>query len=216
MIFDELVRAIMEERDREARQIALYATAVSPGVGLRRRLGRALVRLVLWLDDASLASPSETEAESPADADAAMRFTRRPKKLAALSYLPLFGDLTKQQLTLAIRSADEVSMGAGKLLVRQGGVGREFLLLLEGRARVERDGKTIAHLARGDFFGEMSLIDGQPCSASVVAETSVTLMVMDPRSFRSLLDEAPQLQRRILVDLCARLRKANVALAARS
>ncbi len=61
MVFDELVHALMEERDREARQIAFSATAVSHDDGMRRRLGRAIVRLGLWLDSAPSASPSEAE-----------------------------------------------------------------------------------------------------------------------------------------------------------
>ncbi len=63
MVFDELVHATAEERDREARQIALSATAVSHNGGMRHRLGRAVVRLGLWLDSAPSTSPSEAKAK---------------------------------------------------------------------------------------------------------------------------------------------------------
>ena len=77
-----------------------------------------------------------------------------------------------------------------------------------------RDGKVLAHLKAGDFCGEMSLIDGKPRSATVVAESPCVVLVIDNRSFRALLDTTPGLQRKILVTLCQRLRDADTALAA--
>ncbi len=109
-----------------------------------------------------------------------------------------------------------MKVDAGRVLVAQGGLGREFVLILEGSARVERDGKAIARLGRGDFFGEMSLIDRRTRSATVTAETPVVLLVVETRYFGSLLDTVPGLQRSILLTLCERLRAADEALAARN
>ena len=138
---------------------------------------------------------------------------RRSDKADALKKVPLFSGLSRRYLDLIARQTDEVKEEAGTVLAKQGALGLEFLLLLEGGARVDRDGTVIARLGPGDFFGEMSLIDGMPRSASVIAEDPSVLLVIQARSFRSLLDEVPELQRKLLVALCARLRAADAKIA---
>jgi CRP-like cAMP-binding protein len=143
-----------------------------------------------------------------------MLLRRRSDKADVLKRVPLFSGLSRRYLDLIAAEADEVKEETGTVLTKQGGLGLEFLLLLEGDARVERDGTVIARLGPGDFFGEMSLIDGLPRSAAVIAESPSVLLVIQSRSFRSLLDAVPGLQRKLLVTLCARLRAADVRLAA--
>ena len=143
-----------------------------------------------------------------------MLLRRRSDKADALKKVPLFNGLSQRHLDHIAREADEVKEKAGSVLTRQGGLGREFLLILEGGARVERDGKAIARLGPGDFFGEMSLIDGMPRSATVIAERPSVLLVIEARCFRELLDTVPGLQRKLLITLCARLRAADAGLAA--
>jgi CRP-like cAMP-binding protein len=143
-----------------------------------------------------------------------MLLRRRSDKADVLKKVPLFSGLSRRYLDLIAAEADEVKEEAGTVLTKQGGLGLEFLLLLEGDARVERDGTVIARLGAGDFFGEMSLIDGLPRSAAVIAESPTVLLVIQSRSFRSLLDRVPGLQKKLLVTLCARLRAADVRLAA--
>jgi CRP/FNR family cyclic AMP-dependent transcriptional regulator len=142
-----------------------------------------------------------------------MPLKRRSDRVDVLKKVPLFSGLSRHHLDLIAREADEVKAEAGNVLTRQGGLGLEFILLLEGGARVERDGKVIAHLGPDDFFGEMSLIDGMPRSATVIAESPSALLVIEARSFRRLLDTVPGLQRKLLVTLCTRLRAADVRLA---
>lgn len=83
------------------------------------------------------------------------------------------------------------------------------MLIVDGRARVEKDGKVISRLAPGDYFGEVSLIDGGPRIATVIAETKLSLLVVHKRSFDHLLDTVPGLQKKILVSLCKYLRQAE-------
>jgi len=130
--------------------------------------------------------------------------------------VPLFSGLSCRDLDLIARQTDVIRADGGRVLTRQGALGEEFLLIVDGSARVERDAKPIARLEAGDFFGEMSLMDGKPRSATVIAETPVTLLVVDRRSFRSLLDGVPGLRRKISVTLCERLRKADAGLASRN
>jgi CRP-like cAMP-binding protein len=143
-----------------------------------------------------------------------MLLRRRSDKSDVLKKVPLFSGLSRRYLDLIAAEADEVKEEAGTVLTKQGGLGLEFLLILDGGARVERDGTVIARLGPGDFFGEMSLIDGLPRSAAVIAESPSVLLVIQSRSFRSLLDAVPRLQRKLLVALCARLRAADARLAA--
>jgi len=145
-----------------------------------------------------------------------MFLSRRPDRIDWLRKVPLFSGLSGRDLDLVARQTDVVKAHEGKVLTRQGALGEEFLLIVDGSARVERDGKPIARLETGDFFGEMSLIDGKPRSATVIAEAPITLLVVDARSFRSLLDGVPGLRRKITVALCERLRRADAGLAARN
>jgi CRP-like cAMP-binding protein len=142
-----------------------------------------------------------------------MLLRRRSDRVDVLKKVPLLSGFSQRDLDLIARVADEVRVDAGRVLARQGGLGLEFLLILEGRARVERDGKVIARLGPGEFFGEMSLIDGKPRSASVIADSPAVLLVVEARSFRKLLDAVPGLQRKVLITLCGRLRAADASLA---
>ena len=145
-----------------------------------------------------------------------MLLRRRSEKVEVLKKVPLFTGLGGRHLDLIARGADEVKVGAGEVLVRQGGLGREFVVILDGSARVERDGKLVARLRRGEFFGEMSLIDRKTRSATVTADTPMVLLVVQTRYFAGLLDTVPGLQRRILATLCERLRAADADLASRN
>jgi CRP/FNR family cyclic AMP-dependent transcriptional regulator len=142
-----------------------------------------------------------------------MLLRRRSEKVDVLKKVPLFSGLSRRHLDLIARQVDQVKIDAGRVLARQGGLGLEFLLILDGSARVERDGKVIARLRAGDFFGEMSLIDGKPRSATVIAESPMVLLVVHTRSFSNLLNTIPGLQKKILVTLCERLRAADETLA---
>ena len=145
-----------------------------------------------------------------------MFLSRRPDRIDWLKKVPLFSGLSRRDLDLVARQTDVVRAHGGKVLTRQGTLGEEFLLIVDGSARVERNGTVIARLDAGDFFGEMSLIDGKPRSASVIAESPITLLVVESRSLRSLLDGVPGLRRKISVTLCERLRRADAGLAARN
>lgn len=138
-----------------------------------------------------------------------MLLRRHADKIDDLKKVPLFSALNRRHLDVIARNADEVKRDAGTTLARQGARGLEFLLIVEGSARVEKDGKLIARLGAGDFFGEMSLLDGQPRSATVVADSPVVLLVVDVRSFARLLDTVPGLSKKVMATLCERLRAAD-------
>ena len=138
-----------------------------------------------------------------------MRLLGRSYKRDLLKSVPLFKDLSKRNLDEVAKYADEVRKKQGTVLAQQGSRGLEFIFIIEGEARVERDGKVINRLSANDFFGEISLIDQRPRMATVIADSDVRLLVVHARSFRQLLDTVPGLAYKIMVGLCKYLREAE-------
>jgi len=141
-----------------------------------------------------------------------MLFIRSSEKEDLLKKVPLFSSLSKRHLREIGKHADQVQVKAGWVLAKQGEKGREFIFIVEGEARVKKDGKVINQLSGGDFFGEISLIDGKPRIASVTAETDMTALVVHKPSFDHLLDTIPGLQKKIMISLCDYLRRAEKAI----
>ena len=137
---------------------------------------------------------------------------RRSDKVDLLRNVSLFNQLSQRQLNAVAKHVDEVQLRKGAVLAKQGAQGMEAIIIVDGRARVETDGTMLAELGAGDVVGEMSVIDGKPRSATVIAETPVNLLVLHRRDFVSLLETVPGLQRKLLVTLCERVRQADQAL----
>jgi CRP-like cAMP-binding protein len=95
------------------------------------------------------------------------------------------------------------------MLTRAHEPGDEFFLILDGTASVDVATETRGPLRPGAFFGEMSLLDGGPRSATIVAETPVRLLVISRRNFSVLLKEVPGLTQSLLVTLSRRVRQAE-------
>jgi CRP/FNR family transcriptional regulator, cyclic AMP receptor protein len=129
-----------------------------------------------------------------------------------LQNIPMFSYLTKKQLGEVARHTTEVDMDAGHVLARDGEIGHELFIIVDGTATVSRNGKTLAQLGRGDCVGEMSLLDRKPRSADVVADEPMSVLVIGEREFKPLLESAPDLSLRLLRSLAQRLRDADNAL----
>lgn len=134
---------------------------------------------------------------------------RRSAKIEQLKEVPLFSSLNQKELAQVARHVDEVEVAQGHALTTEGQMGKEFGLILEGSASVRRGDRKIATLGPGDFFGEMSLLDSYPRSASVIADEPCVLLVMHSKDFSSVLNEVPAISRKLLVGLSHRLREAN-------
>jgi CRP/FNR family transcriptional regulator, cyclic AMP receptor protein len=139
-----------------------------------------------------------------------MRRKSKDAKVELLRGVPLFSACSKRELSRIASLADQVEVQKGAVLTREGDSGREFFVVVDGRARVlVGDRGRVAALGPGASFGEMSLLDQGPRSASVEAETDMQLLVLDVRSFSSLLDEVPSVARKVLVAMARRLRLAE-------
>lgn len=125
----------------------------------------------------------------------------------ALRSAPLFEEIPKRHLRSIARVTRLSSHPAGRTIVHEGADGSAMYVLLEGGARVVRKGRTLARLGAGDFFGEISLIDGGPRTASVVADTPIRALKLEGQDFRKVLAGEPALALRILQALAARLRE---------
>ena len=126
-----------------------------------------------------------------------------------LRTVALFDGIDGDGLARIADRAIEVDFPADRTIVRQGEVGTGFFLVVSGRARVVRDGATIAELGPGDFFGELSLLDGEPRIATVTAEVPTTCLAIASWEFETLLEAEPRLAIAILRGVARRLRSVS-------
>lgn len=133
-------------------------------------------------------------------------------KMERLQQVPLLQECTTRQLREVARIAQVFEAAAGTVLTRVGEPGDEFFVILDGSARVDVPHGRRSQLRPGDFFGEMSLLDEGPRSATVTAETAIRLLVIRRRHFATLLREASGLTLKILATLSRRVRALESSL----
>jgi CRP/FNR family transcriptional regulator, cyclic AMP receptor protein len=127
-------------------------------------------------------------------------------KIGHLKSLSIFSQASTEQLLAVAAITDEVDVRDGSVLVRQGEFGNEFMVIEDGMAEVTIDGQTVAGLGRGDLFGELCLLDGGKCEATVTSLTEMTLLVVGRRAFLSVLENSPGLSDAIVKALVRRIR----------
>jgi CRP-like cAMP-binding protein len=109
---------------------------------------------------------------------------------------------SSRQLRAIARIAEVQEVPAGEVLARVGEPGDRFFVVVDGSARVEVSPQNQGRIGPDQFFGEISLLDGEPRSATVVAETAMRLLVIPRRDFVTLLREVPSLTERMLITAC--------------
>jgi CRP-like cAMP-binding protein len=133
------------------------------------------------------------------------------RRIDHLRRVPLFNDCTDEELRRIADTAKVVETPAGTVLMEVGTPGESFFFVIDGRVSVQTQVGLGDPLLPGDFFGEMSLLDGEPRSATIIATTDVRLLVVDRMHFWRLLNDAPDLVRRILMVLSRRVRRLEQA-----
>ena len=133
-------------------------------------------------------------------------------KIDRLEDVGLLSGCSRRQLRAIARISEVIEVPAASVLARAGQPGEEVFLILDGSARVEVSPRKRSRLEPGQYFGEMSLLDGGPRSASVTAETPLRLLVIKRRDFTTLLREAPELTQSLLATLSQRVRQAEAPL----
>jgi CRP/FNR family transcriptional regulator/CRP/FNR family cyclic AMP-dependent transcriptional regulator len=128
-----------------------------------------------------------------------------------LGEVPLFETLSRSHLSRVAALAEEAHYNAGRVIVKRDDPGRAFYVIVEGTAKVVKGrivtAKGEARLGPGDFFGELSLLDGEARSATVVAETSMRVVRIERTAFRRLLRDEPDLSIKLLEGMARRTRK---------
>jgi CRP-like cAMP-binding protein len=135
---------------------------------------------------------------------------KRSELVEALARLSLFADLSQPELEDVAHSADEEVFAAGQRILRQGLTGSGLHLILEGEVMIRLDDREIARLARGEFFGEMSVLLGAPPMADVVAATLVRCLIIPAPEVEAFLLERPRVMYRMLQAQSRRLRNAEL------
>jgi CRP/FNR family transcriptional regulator, cyclic AMP receptor protein len=132
--------------------------------------------------------------------------------MALLKTVPLFEGLSRRELDQLLSVSKEIDFDEGHAIVEEGATGVGFHLILEGEAHVLVGGRKRATLRSGDHFGEMSLIDGGPRSATVKTATPVHTLALTSWAFLPLLDKSPSIARKLLVEMSRRLRSVERSL----
>ena len=127
----------------------------------------------------------------------------------SLRSVDLFAGLSRRALDKVAGRARTVEHAEGKPLATEGQDGIGFHLLTSGTAEVSLHGEVVRTLRPGDYFGEISLIDGEPRSATVTTTSPATTLSLASWDFRPLLDEEPEVTKALLLVMCARLRAAE-------
>jgi len=133
----------------------------------------------------------------------------RPKantKVELLKQVPLLAACTNKELQKIASLCDDVEVEEGKVLAKEGAPGYEFFVIVDGTAKVTLRKRKLAELGSGSFFGEMSLLDHEPRSATVTAATPMRLLVLDSGSFHRFIRENPDVTVKILKGVAQRLR----------
>ena len=129
-----------------------------------------------------------------------------------LAKVPLFQGLSKKELRSVARECEEETFNAGQDIVAAGKAGGRFYLIIDGQAKVVSGNRTKASLGPGDFFGEISIIDKGPRTATVTAVGYVRALSIASWNFLSVMEENFSIARKIMQTLCGRIRENDKSL----
>lgn len=138
-----------------------------------------------------------------------MKLFTRDTKVEALRTAPLFEGLSDDELKEVALSTEDLDFPAGKVLCREGEIGSEFYVIMEGEAEVTRNGATISTEGPGGFFGEISVIEDVPRNATVTATSPIRCFVLTRGRFLHVLNDMPEVERKVMRALAKRLVAAS-------
>ena len=126
-------------------------------------------------------------------------------KVELLGRVPLFAECSKRELAYIAQVADKVDFPAGRVLIEEGKLGREFFVIADGSVEVRRGGRKLPQRGDAHSYGEIALMNGKPRSATVTTTSPVRALVITGRDFRQLLADVPSLSTKLLASLAARI-----------
>jgi len=131
--------------------------------------------------------------------------------ITLLKKTPLFANTSEKSLETMLKSAVQKTVAPGGKVVQEGQGGVGFYLILEGKAEVIKDGVKLAELGTGNFFGELSVIDGQLRTADVIAVTETKCWILTQWAMKSIISNHPEVAQSMLEELVRRLRATDAA-----
>jgi CRP/FNR family cyclic AMP-dependent transcriptional regulator len=134
-----------------------------------------------------------------------MRLFSQDTKVEALKRAPLFEGLSKRELTQLARVSEDMEIPEGATLTKEGEIGHEFFVIIDGETQVKRRGRNLATRGSGDFIGEIALLEQVPRTATVTAKTPLRVFVLTSKDFHHLLEENPKVQGKVLRTLAKRV-----------
>jgi len=130
---------------------------------------------------------------------------------ATLGAVPLFMGFSKKHLQRLAAEVDELTFDKRAVIVEEGMLGETLFVVLSGKGKVSRAGKKVGEVLPGDFFGELSTIDGGPRTATVAAETPMRVLRLFRHTLVSLLRDEPRLTLKLLDGAVRRIREVQRA-----
>jgi len=134
------------------------------------------------------------------------------ERVQVLQRTALFAETPENVLSSIVPIMKEVSFAAGHQIFAKGDLGTSLFIIYEGAVDIFNGPQRLTTFGKGDFFGELALLDAEPRSATAVAQGAVTAFRLDQEDFYDVMEERGEVLRNILRVLCQRLRKQNEAL----
>jgi CRP-like cAMP-binding protein len=130
---------------------------------------------------------------------------RRDAKMELLKQVPLFAGCSKSELKQIAAIADELDVRQGTVLTREGRIGHEFFVLIDGTVRISKEGRKLADLSGGNWLGEIALLTKAPRTATATTTSAVKTLVIVDRDFRHVVSEVPSIAMKVLTGVADRL-----------
>jgi CRP/FNR family cyclic AMP-dependent transcriptional regulator len=130
---------------------------------------------------------------------------RRDAKLELLGAVPLFAGCSKSELRWVAGITTEEDFEAGAEVIREGELGWDFFVIVEGTADVRRKKRKVGTMGPGDFFGEIALVADSPRTATIVATTDLLALSITDVDFRELVLDQPSIAQKVLRSLGERI-----------
>ena len=122
---------------------------------------------------------------------------------------PIFAGLSHDQVETLAKYAEEKDVPAGEVLTHEGRYEGGLIVVISGSVEIEREGRQVDTLGPGEIFGEIATIDGGPRTATSRAVEDSRVVLVSPRQFNEVLDEAPELRSTVMERMDERLARID-------
>ena len=134
-----------------------------------------------------------------------MRLLSSDTKVDALKRAPLFEGLSQNELAELAQRSEDMELDPGTVLCREGEIGHEFFVIIEGDVEIERQGQSLGTRGAGDFIGEIALLEEVERTATVTAKTPLRVFVLTRTAFKAMVEQHPSVELKVLRTLAHRV-----------